>query len=73
MLSAGKRRYARRWIAARQACAEFLFCLGFFLVPTLSAIDMSVWLDCRDLSPRGCVDSLVLSVAQMDFPAGAGP
>ncbi len=71
MFSATK--YYRRRVAIRRACSELLFCLGLVLVPALTAVDMSVWIGCRNLTRVECVDFLVLSLAQTDFPAGAGP
>ena len=62
-----------RLVAIRQACGELLFGVGLVLVPALVAADLSVWLECRNLGRAECVDSIVLSVAQMDFPAAASP
>lgn len=74
MFAANNRRgYSRRWVAIRQASSELLFCVGLVVLPALVAIDMSVWLGCQHLNRTDCADLLVLSVAQMDFPAGASP
>ncbi len=73
MFRVGKRDYFIRWVAVRQAFSEFLFCLGFVLLPVLVATDMSVWLACGNLNRTDCVNFLALWHAQIDFPAGAGP
>ncbi len=73
MFSANGMRRVRRWRVIRHKCSELLFCLGLVLVPALLAVDLSTWLECRNLGRAACVDSLILSVAQIALPAGASP